>query len=130
MKSIKLTAAAFIAAAMFFNACENASKPAAAAAESAATSANAAADAAKKAAETAHMAMDSAGMKMNSMTAKYYCPMDKDITSDKPGKCSKCGMDLVEVGKDSKGMEKMHDMKKMDEMKDMKMKEDKKMEKH
>ena len=25
----------------------------------------------------------------------YTCPMDKGITSDKPGKCSKCGMDLV-----------------------------------
>lgn len=27
-------------------------------------------------------------------TAQYSCPMCKDITSDKPGKCSKCGMDL------------------------------------
>ena len=24
----------------------------------------------------------------------YACPMHKDIKSDKPGKCSKCGMDL------------------------------------
>lgn len=24
----------------------------------------------------------------------YTCPMHPDITSDKPGKCSKCGMDL------------------------------------
>ena len=24
----------------------------------------------------------------------YQCPMDEEITSDKPGKCSKCGMDL------------------------------------
>ena len=27
--------------------------------------------------------------------AAYYCPMDTDIVSDKPGKCSKCGMDLI-----------------------------------
>ncbi len=26
----------------------------------------------------------------------YYCPMDTDVVSDKPGKCPKCGMDLVE----------------------------------
>jgi hypothetical protein len=30
---------------------------------------------------------------------KYSCPMHAEITSDKPGKCSKCGMDL----KPSKG---------------------------
>lgn len=28
---------------------------------------------------------------------KYSCPMHADITSDKPGKCSKCKMDLTEV---------------------------------
>jgi hypothetical protein len=27
---------------------------------------------------------------------KYYCTMHPDITSDKPGTCSKCGMDLAE----------------------------------
>ena len=26
----------------------------------------------------------------------YTCPMHADVTSDKPGKCSKCGMDLKE----------------------------------
>lgn len=26
--------------------------------------------------------------------AAYVCPMHPDVTSDKPGKCSKCGMDL------------------------------------
>ena len=26
---------------------------------------------------------------------KYYCTMNPDVTSDKPGTCSKCGMDLV-----------------------------------
>ena len=26
----------------------------------------------------------------------YTCPMHPEVTSDKPGKCPKCGMDLVE----------------------------------
>ncbi|WP_436536541.1 heavy metal-binding domain-containing protein [Klebsiella pneumoniae] len=26
----------------------------------------------------------------------YSCPMHSDVTSNKPGKCSKCGMDLKE----------------------------------
>ncbi|MDE3252947.1 MAG: hypothetical protein KGO92_09070 [Bacteroidota bacterium] len=26
----------------------------------------------------------------------YTCPMHPDVVSDKPGKCSKCGMNLVE----------------------------------
>jgi len=29
--------------------------------------------------------------------AKYECPMHADIKSDVPGKCSKCGMNLVAV---------------------------------
>lgn len=28
------------------------------------------------------------------ITTNYICPMHPDVTSDKPGKCSKCGMDL------------------------------------
>lgn len=39
----------------------------------------------------------------NSTTADkdsiYQCPMDPQVTSDKPGKCSKCGMDLELVKK-------------------------------
>jgi hypothetical protein len=27
---------------------------------------------------------------------QYTCPMHPDVVSDKPGKCPKCGMDLVE----------------------------------
>ena len=27
--------------------------------------------------------------------ASYICPMDPEVTSDAPGKCPKCGMDLV-----------------------------------
>lgn len=29
--------------------------------------------------------------------AKYTCPMHPEVTSDKPGKCPKCGMDLVKA---------------------------------
>ena len=29
------------------------------------------------------------------LPASYSCPMHPDVTSDKPGKCSKCGMDLT-----------------------------------
>jgi hypothetical protein len=28
------------------------------------------------------------------IAANYACPMHPEVTSDKPGKCSKCGMDL------------------------------------
>ena len=36
-------------------------------------------------------------MKKNSSTATVYtCPMHPEVTSDKAGKCSKCGMDLVQ----------------------------------
>ena len=31
--------------------------------------------------------------------ALYACPMHPDVTSDKPGKCSKCGMELVKKNK-------------------------------
>lgn len=31
--------------------------------------------------------------------SSYVCPMDKDVTSDKPGKCPKCGMKLVPAEK-------------------------------
>ncbi len=34
------------------------------------------------------------GEKQNMSTA-YACPMHPEVTSDKAGKCSKCGMDLV-----------------------------------
>jgi transcription initiation factor IIE alpha subunit len=45
-------------------------------------------------------------MKMDVMKI-YTCPMHPDVTSDKPGKCPKCGMDLVEKKTDDKSkMEK------------------------
>ena len=33
-------------------------------------------------------------MKMKMEQSKYSCPMHADVTSDKPDKCSKCGMYL------------------------------------
>lgn len=35
--------------------------------------------------------------KKHSISAHYTCPMHPEVTSDKPGKCPKCGMDLVPV---------------------------------
>lgn len=32
----------------------------------------------------------------------YICPMHPEVKSDKPGKCSKCGMDLVKEGEEEK----------------------------
>lgn len=32
----------------------------------------------------------------------YYCPMDTEVVSDKPDKCSKCGMDLIEKRPETK----------------------------
>ncbi|MEO7394597.1 MAG: heavy metal-binding domain-containing protein [Chitinophagaceae bacterium] len=40
-------------------------------------------------------------------TANYSCPMHPDCTSSKPGKCSKCGMDLNLSAKEKMKMEVM-----------------------
>jgi len=32
---------------------------------------------------------------MEEKQEKYKCPMHPEVTSDKPGSCPKCGMDLV-----------------------------------
>jgi hypothetical protein len=34
-------------------------------------------------------------MEMAKDSIYYTCPMHKDVIKDKPGKCPKCGMDLV-----------------------------------
>jgi hypothetical protein len=40
---------------------------------------------------------DSTHKKMKTMPKKVYtCTMHPEVISDKPGKCPKCGMDLVE----------------------------------
>src|SRR5213083_138925 len=46
-------------------------------------------------------AQDTTGLKTKSLKEEsekiiYSCPMHPDVTSDKPGKCSKCGMNLKE----------------------------------
>ena len=38
--------------------------------------------------------------------AQYTCPMHPEVVQDKPGKCPKCGMDLVM--KENKSKEMMH----------------------
>jgi hypothetical protein len=35
------------------------------------------------------------GSKENSGAVTYTCVMHPEVNSDKPGKCPKCGMDLV-----------------------------------
>jgi Heavy metal binding domain len=45
-------------------------------------------------------------MKMHKMDhMKYSCPMHAEVTSNKPGKCTKCGMDMTKM--------KEHNMDKM-----------------
>lgn len=39
---------------------------------------------------------DAAATEAAKPKGKYYCTMHPDITSDKPGTCRKCGMDLAE----------------------------------
>lgn len=48
--------------------------------------------------EKAAMKMDHSKMKQE-LTEKvaYSCPMHADVKSDKPGECSKCGMDLTKM---------------------------------
>jgi len=58
----------------------------------------------------------------------YICPMHPEVISEKPGRCSKCGMSLTEMknkilnsknedhGKSSDGNHNMHAMKKAEEM--------------
>ena len=43
--------------------------------------------------------MDHKKMLDESASAVYACPMNPEVTSDKPGKCSKCGMALVKKEK-------------------------------
>ncbi|MDO9184397.1 MAG: heavy metal-binding domain-containing protein [Bacteroidia bacterium] len=43
-----------------------------------------------------------------SVAKTYTCPMHPEVTSDKPGKCPKCGMDLVEKKTEKKGEEHKH----------------------
>ncbi len=38
----------------------------------------------------------------SSAKQKYYCPMHPEVVSDEPGKCPKCGMDLVPMDDEAK----------------------------
>src|SRR5574337_1257764 len=40
---------------------------------------------------------NSTSKKIEATTAVYTCPMHPEVKSDKPGKCPKCGMNLVKV---------------------------------
>lgn len=48
---------------------------------------------------THHMDHDKVMEEGKMETASYTCPMHPDVVSDKAGKCSKCGMDLVKKDK-------------------------------
>ena len=43
----------------------------------------------------------------SAITTNYTCPMHPEVTSDKPGKCPKCGMDLHPSPKEKLIMEGM-----------------------
>jgi hypothetical protein len=43
-----------------------------------------------------HNAQKADNNKETKKKGKYFCTMNPDVTSDKPGVCSKCGMELVE----------------------------------
>lgn len=39
--------------------------------------------------------MKTTNSQVEATSGNYVCPMHPDVTSDKAGKCPKCGMDLV-----------------------------------
>ena len=45
---------------------------------------------------------------------KYTCSMHPEVVQDEPGKCPKCGMELVEKKCEKKEAEKAHEHKKHD----------------
>lgn len=53
-------------------------------------------------------AQDTTKTKTKSEKVKYCCPMHTDVTSDKPGQCSKCGMDMTKSKKEKMKMETMN----------------------
>lgn len=51
-------------------------------------------------------AQDNKSKKMDTSTHKVYtCTMHPEVISDKPGKCPKCGMDLVEKKNNKQAMD-------------------------
>ena len=49
---------------------------------------------------------------------QYTCPMHPEVISDSPGKCPKCGMNLVQVPPDTGSAQQGHDMNGMSGMSD------------
>jgi hypothetical protein len=47
--------------------------------------------------DTTKMPVDTMKTSNTTSTVKYTCRMHPEVISDKPGKCPKCGMQLVEV---------------------------------
>lgn len=74
--------------------------------------------------------------KISSDSIIYTCPMHPEIISDKPGKCPKCGMDLVQKNSSSSDhkmnmmMCPMHGMVDMNHKHDKEKKDNKKMMKN
>ena len=62
-------------------------------------------------ADTIVKTADTMASKNPTMAPMYTCTMHPEVTSDKPGKCPKCGMDLVK--KEIKSNMGKDDMKKM-----------------
>lgn len=55
--------------------------------------------------EQQRTATDKAVSVEQTRASSYVCPMHPAVTSDQPGKCPKCGMDLVETAADQHGAE-------------------------
>jgi hypothetical protein len=101
MKHLWITLSIAVLAAVMVSACGGAAKesPAAQATEAAPPASVAEAPAVPPPASTAEPtpAATSGSATASQSGAVYTCPMpeDADVVSDKPGKCPKCGMDLV-----------------------------------
>lgn len=64
---------------------------------------------------------DTAAGKTQAVKKVYTCPMHPEVVTDKPGKCPKCGMTLVEKKQAAGGKPAGSGAKKDSSMKSMKM---------